>query len=157
MSTRSCVILKLRKEDIGKVVKFNKELLPVPLDRWQNKGIDGKVWRDETVKDKCKPVEISDNYIAISCHWDGYPEGVGAALKEHFKDYESVMNLIVGGSCSVIGDKVRHYANRKGDKWEDIVPKQFKTQKDVLEHYTWCECEYAYLFDEKKGWGYKEL
>ena len=40
MSTRSCVILKVRKEDIGKVISFRKAALPVPLEDWT--GDEGK-------------------------------------------------------------------------------------------------------------------
>jgi hypothetical protein len=159
MSTRSCIIVKVRKEDIGKEMKFNEALLPVPLDRWQDKDHEGKVWRDETGKNLCKPVKINDQYIGIYCHWDGYPEGVGAALKEHFKDYNSVLNLIIGGSCSHIdGENVRHYANRQGEKWGHLKPHQMKFKKDLINLFIDCWAEYAYLFDEEKGiWTYKTL
>lgn len=158
MSTRSCIILKLRKEDIGKKMKFQEGLLPVPLDKWQDKDREGNVWRDETGKNLCKPVEINNQYIGIYCHWDGYPEGVGADLKRHFKDYYSVLNLILGGSCSAIGSNVRHYANRQGEKWEDITPKQGKYQKDLVDLFNHSWCDYAYLFDEARGeWVFKEL
>ena len=33
---------------------------------------------------------------AIYCHWDGYPEGVGATLAEHYKNpakVEALLNL----------------------------------------------------------------
>ena len=158
MSTRSCIIVKVRKEDIGKEIKFNESLLPVPLDSWQEKDREGKVWRDETGKDLCQPVEIKDLYIGIYCHWDGYPSGVGADLKEHFKDYNSVLNLIVGGSCSALGSNVRHYANRKGERWEYLVPKQGNTQKAIVNAFIHSWCEYVYLFDETRGeWVYKSL
>lgn len=159
MGTRSCILLKIRKEDLGKVIKFNAGLLPVPLNKWQDKDHEGKIWRDESVKDKCKPVEINDLYIGIYCHWDGYPKGgVGESLLDNFTDYNQVLNLIVGGSCSSIGSSVRHYANRKGEKWAWILPKQGKTQKDLVEYFNGSWAEYAYLFDEARGgWFYKEI
>ena len=158
MSTRSFIILKVRKEDIGKVMKFNEGLLPKPLDKWQDKDHEGKVWRDETGKDLCQPVEVKDQFIGVYCHWDGYLSGVGAELKTFFKDYNSVLNLILGGSCSAIdGGVVRHYANRQGEQWEYLVPSQGKSQTELARVGRSSWAEYAYVFDEDKGWKYADL
>lgn len=158
MGTRSCIIVKVRKEDIGKIKKFDKKLLPVSLDKWESKDSDGEVYMSEIGRSLCKPVAINSPYIAIYCHWDGYPSGVGAALEKNFNTYESALNLILGGSCSFIeSDKVRHYANRKGEKWGYILPKQFNTKKAISEYCCGSWAEYAYLLDEESGWGYKEI
>ena len=37
---------------------------------------------------------------SIYCHWDGYPEGVGAMLKEHYADPAKVEALIALGDIS---------------------------------------------------------
>ena len=157
MSTRSVIIVKVRKEDIGKEMKFNKAMLPVALDNWEEKDLDGNIWRREGGKNLCEPVVINEQYLAVYCHWDGYPSGVGAVLKEKFLDYHSALNLVIGGSCSAIESTfVRHYANRQGEKWEYLKPTQGKTQKEVLKPFTWSE--FAYLFDEARGgWVYKSL
>jgi hypothetical protein len=150
MSTRSCIILKVRKEDIGKLkLKFDVSKLPVPLDKWEY---------NESGKNLCRPVPINNQYIGIYCHWDGYPSGVGAALKNHFKDYDSVLNLILGGSCSAIDDSVKHYANRVGEEWRYLAPKQGSSQKDLVSHFRNAWAEYAYLYDEERGgWLYKSI
>lgn len=158
MSTRSVIIVKVRKEDIGKEMKFNEALLPVPLDNWD--CIDpttGEVWRKEGGANLCKVVVPNYQYLAVYCHWDGYPSGVGAVLKEKFLDYHSALNLVIGGACSALDSKyVRHYANRDGEKWDYIKPTQGKTQREVLKPFGWSE--YAYLFDEERGgWVYKPL
>ena len=159
MSTRSFIILKVRKEDIGKVMKFNEGLLPKPLDKWQEKDREGKVWRDETGQDKCQPVEVKDQFIGVYCHWDGYPDGgVGDELKIHFKDYNSVLNLIIGGSCSSINNGVvRHYANRQGEEWKYLVPSQGKSRAELARLGRQAWAEYAYCFDEATGWKYADL
>lgn len=158
MSTRSFIIVKVRKEDIGKVMKFNEGLLPKPLDNWQEKDHEGKVWRDETGQNLCQPVEVKDQFIGVYCHWDGYPDGVGAELLTHFKDYNSVLNLIIGGSCSSInGGVVRHYANRQKEKWEYLLPKQGKSQAELARVGRGSWAEYAYVFDEATGWKYANL
>lgn len=158
MSTRSVIIVKVRKEDIGKEMKFNEAMLPVALDNWDYKDpTTGEVWRKEGGENLCEPVVINEQYLAVYCHWDGYPSGVGAVLKEKFLDYHSALNLVIGGACSALDSAyVRHYANRQGEKWEYIKPTQGKTQKEVLKPFTWSE--YAYLFDEARGgWVYKPL
>ena len=158
MSTRSFIILKVRKEDIGKVMKFNEGLLPKPLDKWQDKDHEGKVWRDETGKNLCQPVEVKDQFIGVYCHWDGYPYGVGSELVEHFKDYNSILNLILGGSCSSInGGVVRHYANRQQEKWNYLVPSQGKSRAELARIGGQSWAEYAYCFDEATGWKYADL
>lgn len=159
MSTRSCIMVKVRPSDKEKVLKFSKKLLPVKMRDW--KSVDsttGEVWRDETDKrDKCQPVTITGNYIGIYCHWDGYPEGVGASLKKSFLTYEDVLNLVVGGSCSSVADDgVTRYGNRQKEKWSYIKPSQGDTQKSVYQCCGWAE--YVYLFDEERGgWLYKPL
>jgi len=158
MGTRSCIIIKVRKEDIGKVIKFQARALPVKVASWVDKDSEGNVWRNETTSSKCKPVEIDSAYIGIYCHWDGYPSGVGAALLNGFHTYDEILNLILGGSCSHIDESdVRHYANRKGEKWDWIKPMQGKTQKALVSYFDGSWAEYAYLFDEERGWLYKPI
>ena len=157
MGTRSCIIIKVRREDIGKKAKFSEKALPITLDKWVDKDCDGNVYSNQIGKNKTKPVEIKDQYIGIYCHWDGYPSGVGAVLKEKFLDYHSALNLVIGGAVSALDSAyVRHYANRDGEKWDYIKPTQGKTQREVLKPFGWSE--YAYLFDEERGgWVYKPL
>lgn len=144
MSTRSCVIIKVRPEDIGKVMKFNNELLPVKEEDWG----------DEADMDKAEDVKISSAYLGVYCHWDGYPDGVGAALKANFNTYEQALNLILGGSYSSISnDSVRRYATRSGEDWD--TPIQSDDLMKVVDSFDWSE--YAYRFTEEKGWMVKDI
>jgi hypothetical protein len=43
---------------------------------------------------------------SIYCHWDGYPEGVGATLKEHYTNPEKVEALVALGDISSLGRNV---------------------------------------------------
>ena len=134
MSTRSNVIIKVKPEDIGKTFKFVKKNLPVRLS----------IWGGENRRSMCKPVTIEKPYVGIYCHWDGYPSGVGKALFNKFKTYEDVLNLVVGGDCSVIDEnEVLHYANREGEKWDFNKPVQ-NDKLDVCGGWT----EYAYIFED---------
>ena len=40
---------------------------------------------------------------AIYCHWDGYPEGVGLTLVNHYQDEDKVRELLSLGSLSILG------------------------------------------------------
>jgi hypothetical protein len=42
-------------------------------------------------------------FSAIYCHWDGYPEYVGAILSKHYTDAEKVQSLMAMGDMSVLG------------------------------------------------------
>jgi hypothetical protein len=39
---------------------------------------------------------------SIYCHWDGYPEGVGKILMEHYQDRDKVEKLIKLGAISFL-------------------------------------------------------
>ena len=151
MSTRSAIILKVRKEDLGKKVKFDKKKLPIPLKNWKDE------WGDESAKEKSKEITLSHEYIGIYCHWDGDLDGVGAVLKEYFTDYDAVLNLIAGGDCSSIWyDGVKHYANRKGEEWKYIAPKQHELWYGVSDNIGHDDCVYVFAdvcaILEHDGW-----
>lgn len=145
MSTRSCIMLKVRKEDIGKIVKFDNT--KVNVVEW-NEGAKDKV------AEVCEEVTLDGNYIGIYCHSDGYPSWNGKVLKHEFDTYDKVLNLIVGGDASFLDyGKIRHYSNRGNEEWKWIKPTQDNMQNGVISH---IDCEYAYLFDEERGgWLYK--
>jgi hypothetical protein len=139
MSTRSCVIIKVRPSDIGTTKSFDKNLVKVEERGWEE--------YEQADADKSAPVEIKEKYIGIYCHFDGYPKGVGAALKEHFNTYEDVLNLVLGGDCSVISDEyIKRYATRKGEEWKYLAPKQTSDAKAMEDIFDWSD--YAYLFDD---------
>ena len=142
MSIRCNIILKVKKEDIGKYVMFSKKKLNIPLSDWSS-------YCENVRKDMAVPIKLNKEYIGIYCHFYGYPKGIGKVLQEKFNDYDSVLNLISGGFCSSIWyDNVRRYANRQGETWKHIKPVQMD-KLDVVAGWT----EYAYVFDNGK-WYY---
>lgn len=147
MSTNSCIIVKVRKGDIGTKKSFNTNTLgEVEEAKWS----DGPY--SEDCKDRARPVKIGSDYIAIYCHWDGFPSSVGAALKNGFNSYEKALNLVLGGSCSYIeSDKVLRYSTRKEltTTWASIKPTQAKDVNRLLERYC---VPYSYLYTEENGW-----
>ena len=62
-------------------------------------------------------------WLGAYCHWDGYPEGVGAELKGHYNTYEDILNLILLGQLSYICDSVCAYHNRRNEEHRIAVDK----------------------------------
>jgi hypothetical protein len=46
-------------------------------------------------------IQLPDySVVSVYCHWDGYPEGNGVTLVEHYQNREDVQELIDGGGIS---------------------------------------------------------
>jgi hypothetical protein len=52
-------------------------------------------------------------YRGIYCHFDGYPEGVGAVLAEHYTDPAKVSRLIELGAISACYERVEPTGKRE--------------------------------------------
>lgn len=49
-------------------------------------------------------IKRADSKVSqLYCHWDGYIEGVGATLVNHYNSYEKVANLLMLGNLSSLG------------------------------------------------------
>lgn len=159
MSTRSNIYLRLKEETKGTTIKFDPAKLPQP---------EGD--RKFPIKDVNVPKDAK--FMCIYHHWDGYVTGVGRTLIEHYKDYETILNLLAMGDMSTINETITSY---QGWRNEDTPPQFFGDKKKVSRWSTtkekWvtrtekmtdkngnldskkaiCE-EYAYLFDGEKWW-----
>lgn len=109
---------------------------------------------------------------SIYCHHDGYLEGVGKILKEHYGDLETIKKLMTLGDLSSLGETPASHQelwdediiinqperweewSRKyccayfdrGEDWEDIKPRTFESKEEYLNAMGDCWGEYAYLF-----------
>jgi predicted CxxxxCH...CXXCH cytochrome family protein len=43
---------------------------------------------------------------SIYCHFDGYPEGVGKTLKQHWMDTKKIKKLLKLGNLSILGKEI---------------------------------------------------
>ena len=50
--------------------------------------------------------KANGKFDGIYCHWDGYPEGVGATLKQYFQQKEKVQSLIELGAISCLEEHI---------------------------------------------------
>lgn len=107
--------------------------------------------------------KVKGGVIGVYCHYDGYPTGVGAILKEHYTNSDKVDQLIALGALSYIapeiGEKHDFNSPTKGwtlayhrDRGESFRSLNFKTvtgmKSQVRDR---CCAEFAYVFDDKKG------
>lgn len=93
---------------------------------------------------------------AIYCHWDGYPEGVGATLAEHYTDpakVEALMNLGDFSSLAPSVEEIETYAQRGATDTEARV---FNDWQEWKEYALSQDAEFIYLFeqDSRNGWGW---
>ena len=111
MATRSNICLILNKEDIGKVMKFDETKLP--------KGV---TCYNEFLN-KVEEVTLEKPVLEIYHHWDGYPECLGKTLLKQYNDYNTILNLLLGGDAgSINGDNVCQYCAWRGEDWESVKP-----------------------------------
>lgn len=114
MSTRSNIAIKLRESDVNKTF----------ITPWGE--------------------EVSPNgtpYLYVYCHFDGYPDGVGAELVKMFHDktYEDALKYILEG------DRSTYYLSYYEMRDETIAP---FPGKDIVSMF---ENEYLYIIEEIDG------
>jgi len=105
--------------------------------------------------------QLTDGSITgVYCHFDGYPDGVGATLKEHYVDPTKVDALLALGSISSLGPEIgqRHDYNDRSHDWttayhrdcgERLEPAmKYDTLRDMLRSVgSNLGAEYAYVFN----------
>ena len=68
-------------------------------------------------------VEYPDGTVrAIYCHWDGYLDGVGATLVEHYADFDQADRLINQGDMSSLDSTIEGSEFYARDRDEEFVP-----------------------------------
>lgn len=104
-------------------------------------------------------IQHADGSIdAISCHYDGYPTGVGATLAEHYQTSDKVQRLISLGDLSCLGtspdkkpgelpelDETTAYHRDWG---EDLFIRHFDTAEELQKSFADSDAEYLYLYTQ---------
>ena len=114
---------------------------------------------------------LEDGTIKHSyCHWDGYPDGVGRTLVEHFNNVEKIEELLSYGDMSyltsIIHPEGEHSFNNpeKGvilfymrDRGETGVESVTTSMDEYLSiKYSSC-IDYLYVFSGGQWWVYNNL
>lgn len=124
-------------------------------------------------------IELPDHtVVSVYCHWDGYVEGNGKTLVEHYQNREDVQELIDGGSMSCLrtrGEWNSKALRDENGEWisdaagylmyeNDRDPQPLyhteRGEEISIEHTSFDEFvsgnlggeEYAYLFDLNDNW-----
>lgn len=116
----------------------------------------------------CKET-LPKSYVGIYCHWDGYPQGVGKTLFEHYTDKDKVEQLLRLGDISSLEERVEPLPNEfhtyenpvkdvtvayHRDRGEELNKARPIKLKEAREEY-WAEYMYVYKRDGK--WYYANL
>ena len=136
MATRSMIWVKINSEDFGKTMMTDTSKLPM-LD-FNYPCVEYTI---------PIPKEGNELWLGIYCHWDGYPEGVGAKLLQSYNTYETILNLVLLGDCSSIVNDVISYHNWRNEDHNIRVEYGHPKGNTGI--------DYTYYFDNGK-WSYSE-
>jgi len=75
---------------------------------------------------------VDSSITGIYCHFDGYPEGVGATLKDHYMDPVKVDSLLALGSISSLGAEIGEQHEFE-DRSRDCVTAYHRDRGEVFE------------------------
>ena len=146
MSTR-CLITFIPSKD--SVVTFNPNHLPKknPFEAFDGSEKEGL----QNVLKNRRPVNFKAGVPHTTyCHWDGYVEGVGMTLLEHFSEEEKIANLVSVGACSSIYGSVTPYISR-GEAF--TAPRT----DDPSKFAPFSDCDYIYRWSSDCGRSLKFL
>lgn len=83
---------------------------------------------------------------SVYCHWDGYPDGVGATLRQHYTNQVKIDLLLALGDLSSLGIKGSlFYGRDRGETDVDAVP--HKNEDAWKDYRKTSGCEYGYLWN----------
>jgi hypothetical protein len=97
-------------------------------------------------------IENQDGTVdSIYCHFDGYLEGVGKTLFNHY-DQEKLEKLLELGDISVLKESTLDTIAYHRDRGEDLHFKTFKDVEDLFENGFNSSEEYVYCLTKSGIW-----
>ena len=110
-------------------------------------------------------IKHGERIKAVYCHWDGYVDGVGATLYEHYQASSKANNLVALGNISSLGEEIgeKHsfdsrpeegsveetwtnfYGRDRGEQGQEF--KSFGSEAEWMDHYDGSGAEYYYIMD----------
>ena len=104
-------------------------------------------------------IETDNGVRGIYCHFDGYPKGVGATLRESYTTAEAVSALIDLGDMSTLGktlEECQAYGRDRGEK--DTEARVYPNLDAFLTAAERVCAEWAYNFNTHSGkWEITEI
>lgn len=105
-------------------------------------------------------------YLAVYCHYDGYPEHQLPILIEHHNSPAKALTLVAGGDISCLHTNLGWQRETRPTTgplyyWErgesDVDARSFGTVQQLIEHYRDCGCEHCYVFVPIEGWVHTDI
>lgn len=98
---------------------------------------------------------VNSPYNGVYCHWDGYPEGVGKVLREHYSEPNKIKTLITKGGMSSLHPEIEktEFYTKRGEPLQVIKTPNIQT---LIREARNLGCQYLYRF-EKDSWSYHKL
>ncbi len=104
-------------------------------------------------------LEDGQTIRSVYCHWDGYPEGVGAILRDHYTDPSKIERLLDIGDISSLREDIgeQHDFDSASDVTTFYGRDRGETGINALTHadeHEWIGfrrgswCEYGYLWKD---------
>ena len=110
-------------------------------------------------------IETNDRtFEAIYCHFDGYPDGVGKILLDHYQDPQKVKKLISLGDLSSLGPEIgeehdfddhdpamcNFYGRDRGE--DEVSATKSENMNELIEDAKNCFASYLYVFKQNNKW-----
>jgi hypothetical protein len=86
---------------------------------------------------------------SIYCHFDGYPDGVGKTLKEHYTDRNKIQTLIDLGDISSLGENEIETVAYHRDRGEKINKARVDSSLEMFSKSDYKEYGYVYTLENK--------
>jgi len=89
----------------------------------------------------------------VYCHYDGYPDGVGMTLQEHYLSPEKVDELLALGDLSSLNPGLETTVAYHRDRGDELLPPKVYTDVEQLVKSSFSDigAEWAYVF-HYDGW-----
>ena len=100
---------------------------------------------------------------AIYCHWDGYPEGVGATLANHYDSHIRASELVELGDILNLKPSITATETTANSNLKERKSRKFKNIEEWREYASEQWAEFLYLYQPKpyggRGyeWAYMEV
>jgi len=116
-------------------------------------------------------IQIEENvYRSVYCHFDGYVDGVGHTLLEHYRDVEKVKSLIELGGISVLGKDIdcpegHDFENQVvgktvfycRDRGEELRVKEDSSVEELVKSCKDSGGEFLYIYGLDGKWMYMDM
>lgn len=105
-------------------------------------------------------------YLAVYCHYDGYPEHQLPILAEHHNSAAKALTLVAGGDISCLRTNLgwqRETRPESGPLYyaelgeTDVDARSFTDIQQLIEQFQDMGCEHSYVFVPKQGWVHTDI